>query len=414
MIKVLKNVKGITLIALVITIIVLLILAGVSISMISSQDGILGKATNAKQLYEEKAFEEKVLLAVQSAIIDGEGASEININDLKERLKELDLNITDDNFFESQDKYYYKLSEDKAYEISKNGEVNFVKPSDIEEDIDFKAYLNGQVKITCVNQETSTGILKNKRVADISLIKSDLNRNLAWFVYKGLTCKSGEDGSLNPSCSIGNEQTKLALLSTGGQKSEGGRQYVKANKRKGKNSISNWVLADSENYYKSTFYLNGDWENGGDIYLADIKIKDENQEKPISSSIWMDMVVTGTKGRTEYIWEFNGAENNNRDNIIKKGYIVEDVNGNWLPFTPYSRKNFAAYNEDTRKINLNSESVKIASLNMQTAAMTSSPGEDVKIDLYMWIEVASGNFGWNLNGGSASDIELIFGGIPIE
>ena len=42
------NNKGITLIALVITIIVLLILAGVSIAMLTGQNGILNQATNAK------------------------------------------------------------------------------------------------------------------------------------------------------------------------------------------------------------------------------------------------------------------------------------------------------------------------------------------------------------------------------
>ena len=40
--------KGITLIALVITIIVLLILAGVSIAMLTGQNGILTQAQNAK------------------------------------------------------------------------------------------------------------------------------------------------------------------------------------------------------------------------------------------------------------------------------------------------------------------------------------------------------------------------------
>ena len=42
------EVKGITLIALVITIIVLLILAGVSIAMLTGQNGILTQAQNAK------------------------------------------------------------------------------------------------------------------------------------------------------------------------------------------------------------------------------------------------------------------------------------------------------------------------------------------------------------------------------
>ena len=44
----LKNERGITLVALVITIIVLLILSGISISIIVGDNGILAKATNAK------------------------------------------------------------------------------------------------------------------------------------------------------------------------------------------------------------------------------------------------------------------------------------------------------------------------------------------------------------------------------
>ena len=44
----LKNNKGITLIALVVTIIVLLILAGVSIAMLTGDNGILTQGKNAK------------------------------------------------------------------------------------------------------------------------------------------------------------------------------------------------------------------------------------------------------------------------------------------------------------------------------------------------------------------------------
>ena len=43
-----KNNKGITLIALVVTIIVLLILAGVSIAMLTGNNGILTQGKNAK------------------------------------------------------------------------------------------------------------------------------------------------------------------------------------------------------------------------------------------------------------------------------------------------------------------------------------------------------------------------------
>lgn len=44
-----RNNKGITLIALVITIIVLLILAGVSIAMLTGENGLLTQATTAKE-----------------------------------------------------------------------------------------------------------------------------------------------------------------------------------------------------------------------------------------------------------------------------------------------------------------------------------------------------------------------------
>ena len=54
-----KNAKGITLIALVITIIVLLILAGVSIAMLTGQNGILTQAQKAKETTEESAENEK-------------------------------------------------------------------------------------------------------------------------------------------------------------------------------------------------------------------------------------------------------------------------------------------------------------------------------------------------------------------
>ena len=66
----LKERKGITLIALVITIIVLLILAGVSIAMLTGENGILNQANKAKTETEYKGAEEKVKLAIMGARAD--------------------------------------------------------------------------------------------------------------------------------------------------------------------------------------------------------------------------------------------------------------------------------------------------------------------------------------------------------
>ena len=61
--------KGITLIALVITIIVLLILAGVSIAMLTGQNGILTQAQNAKNRTEEAAANEANILNQYNEIL---------------------------------------------------------------------------------------------------------------------------------------------------------------------------------------------------------------------------------------------------------------------------------------------------------------------------------------------------------
>ena len=65
-----KNNKGITLIALVITIIVLLILAGITIAMLTGENGILSNATKSKAYNELGAAKDKVALTVSEAITD--------------------------------------------------------------------------------------------------------------------------------------------------------------------------------------------------------------------------------------------------------------------------------------------------------------------------------------------------------
>lgn len=57
------NNRGITLISLVVTIIILLILAGVSIAMLTGENGILKRATEAKQKMEEASYEELTALS---------------------------------------------------------------------------------------------------------------------------------------------------------------------------------------------------------------------------------------------------------------------------------------------------------------------------------------------------------------
>lgn len=61
-----KEIRGITLIALVVTIIVLLILAGISIGMLTGDNGIIKQAGEAKNITEQKQLEQDVDLAYLS------------------------------------------------------------------------------------------------------------------------------------------------------------------------------------------------------------------------------------------------------------------------------------------------------------------------------------------------------------
>ena len=70
-----KNIRGITLIALIITIIVLLILAGVSIAMLTGQNGILTQANNSKVEQSHGAVREAIALAYNEYQIEINTAS---------------------------------------------------------------------------------------------------------------------------------------------------------------------------------------------------------------------------------------------------------------------------------------------------------------------------------------------------
>ena len=129
----LKRNKGITLIALVVTIIVLLILAGISISMLTGQNGILTNASKAKNETGDAQIEEKVKLSVGDALTRGTGTLEDE--NLKSAL----------NSYIGKDKYSIRgdkengwtvtvtvKENEKSYDISSMGKISKSLPSTAE------------------------------------------------------------------------------------------------------------------------------------------------------------------------------------------------------------------------------------------------------------------------------------------
>lgn len=65
--------KGLTLITLIVTIIVLLILAGISISMVMAENGIVNKGTEAKELTTKTQIIENVRMDISSKKEENQG-----------------------------------------------------------------------------------------------------------------------------------------------------------------------------------------------------------------------------------------------------------------------------------------------------------------------------------------------------
>ena len=90
----LKEGKGITLIALVITIIVLLILAGVTIATLTGDNGILKKAGDAKTQTEQAKEDENLKIAIAGSYgTDGK----LNLKDLKDNLENQGIDYDKNN-----------------------------------------------------------------------------------------------------------------------------------------------------------------------------------------------------------------------------------------------------------------------------------------------------------------------------
>ena len=111
-----NNMRGITLIALIVTIIVLLILAAISITMLTGQNSILNRASEAKNKTGVSQEEETVKLSISDALTQGLGT--ISTENLQNALRNNGLNgpLTGDGPWTYTGEY-------KKYNIEKSGSV---------------------------------------------------------------------------------------------------------------------------------------------------------------------------------------------------------------------------------------------------------------------------------------------------
>ena len=112
--------SGITLIALVITVIVLIILAGIAISMLSGDNGILNQAARAKEQTEQQSTLEQIKLATTAAIAN-ENRS------VDEEVLEKDLTGYGFEISNKDEENNYTITKgDRTFEITNDGDISEV------------------------------------------------------------------------------------------------------------------------------------------------------------------------------------------------------------------------------------------------------------------------------------------------
>ena len=127
--------NGITLIALIITIVVLLILAGVSIAMLTGQNGILSQVNNAREKTDKATEVEKIQIAILGSSISINGYTKIDtdsfIRELQKQFQNQSINVEpskDGSFMVNIGNKKYYINNDKNLISSENIiEINTVE-----------------------------------------------------------------------------------------------------------------------------------------------------------------------------------------------------------------------------------------------------------------------------------------------
>ena len=122
MIKTKESIKGITLIALVLTIVILIILASITVNMAFGENGIVEKAEQAKEMSESSSLKEQMELIKSSQYVENLG--KINLDEYWNKLQEEGIiDNKDTSIIDNGDGSYDVVTKPGyVFEVTENGE----------------------------------------------------------------------------------------------------------------------------------------------------------------------------------------------------------------------------------------------------------------------------------------------------
>lgn len=281
--------KGITLIVLVITIIILLMLAGVTISTLMGDNGIINKSTEAKENREKMDIDEKIELAIRNSIgIDGALQNETikdNLNKI-ENIAGVPEEILDSSYplkVTVNDKYSYVINKDGT--IGEKEETE--KPEEPEEppitttEIEIGDYIQYNVNYTDVNTEYKFTAQNGWRVLDKGKSNGDGTFNGVKLISTGVPAEFNY--SFNTIKELEKDESRTSGKWAGNKEQR--QQYIE------QFNLSNSI--DDENIYAAA----GMWYNFNQMRFNKVEsinqVIPENEGKYISINGKDEEILTG-------------------------------------------------------------------------------------------------------------------------
>ena len=189
--KAFKNKKGITLIALIITIIVLLILAGVTIAAITSNESAPNKAVEARTKNEQGAEFDAIKLAAVSSIAEGDYTLHVNEETLKRGLTGLIQEDPEDVITAGASEWVVTGNSGVKYRITNLGDVTLASTVDI---VKNEEIVTGETLTFAASATGTTVQLVAQPTADLTLNSATWesnNTSVATVTNSGLVTIAG-------------------------------------------------------------------------------------------------------------------------------------------------------------------------------------------------------------------------------
>ncbi len=164
-----KEDKGITMIMLVVMIVVLIILAGITISTVIGDNGIIDSVQEAKDNSDEREISEKINLAIRDSIGI---AGVLNNEDIKDNLNKIEnIEGVPEEVIDSSYPLKVTLDEKYSYTINKDGTIGEKQeteepPTVITTEIEIGDYIQYDVSYTDINTEYEFTSQNGWRVLD--------------------------------------------------------------------------------------------------------------------------------------------------------------------------------------------------------------------------------------------------------